>query len=130
MGRTEPGPTAKINCLFSHCHIFGPFLVFWSSFQVTFFLANFYASSFTLCMLGICFVTDTLSTPTILVPYSLECQDPLIPTRFNACVATIDLGLKSHPNDCAMRYKSLAQGYYAMTNRNHVLCYHQLFLLQ
>ena len=48
---------------------------------------------------GYLFVTDTLSTPTIAEPPSVECQDPLIPTRWNACVARIDLGLKSHPND-------------------------------
>ena len=48
---------------------------------------------------GYLFVTDTLSTPTITEPPSVECQDLLIPTRSNACVARIDLGLKSHPND-------------------------------
>ena len=48
---------------------------------------------------GYLFVTDTLSTPTITEPPSVECQDLLIPTRLNACVARIDLGLKSHPND-------------------------------
>ena len=48
---------------------------------------------------GYLFVTDTLSTPTTTEPPSMECQDLLIPTRSNACVARIDLGLKSHPND-------------------------------
>ena len=48
---------------------------------------------------GNLFETDTLSTPTITEPSSVECQDLLIPTRSNACVARIDLGLKSHPND-------------------------------
>ena len=48
---------------------------------------------------GYLFVTDTLSTLTITDPPSVECQDLLIPTRSNACVARIDLGLKSHPND-------------------------------
>ena len=32
LGRTEPGPNAKINCLFSHRHLFGLFLVFRSYF--------------------------------------------------------------------------------------------------
>ena len=51
LGRTEPGPNAKNNCLFSRRLIFGSFLVFWSAFQ-----------PFTLFMLGICFVTGTLNT--------------------------------------------------------------------
>ena len=57
---------------------------------------------------GYLFVTDTLSTPTITEPPLMECQDLLILTRSNVCVARIDLCLKSHPNDWAMRYKSLA----------------------
>ena len=48
---------------------------------------------------GYLFVTDTLSTPTITEPPSIKCQDLLIQTRWNACVARIDLGLKSHPSD-------------------------------
>ena len=44
-------------------------------------------------------VTDTLSTPSNMEPPSEECQDLLIPTRSNACVARIDLSLTSHPND-------------------------------
>ena len=47
------------------------------------------------------FVTDTLSTQTIT---SVEWQDLLIPTRLNACIARIDLGLKSHSSDWAMMY--------------------------
>ena len=43
------------------------------------------------------FITNTLSTPTITEPPSVECQDLLIPTRSNACLARKDLGLKSHP---------------------------------
>ena len=48
---------------------------------------------------GYLYVTDTLSTTTILETRSVECQDLLIPTRSNASVARIDLGLKSHPNN-------------------------------
>ena len=48
----------------------------------------------------ICFVSDLLSTLAILEPPLVECQDLLIPTRSYACVARIDLGLKSNPNDC------------------------------
>ena len=33
-GGAEPKPNAKINCLFSHCHIFGHFLVSQSSFKL------------------------------------------------------------------------------------------------
>ena len=83
-----------------------PFLSFWS-FQVLIFLAQFYSSSFTLLHAGYLFVTDTLSTPTITEPPSVEFQDLLIPTRSNVCVARIDLGLKSHPNDWAMSLRGL-----------------------
>ena len=48
---------------------------------------------------GYLFVTDTLSTSTITEPPSVKCQHLLIPTRSSACVARIDLGLKSNPND-------------------------------
>ena len=41
LGRAEPGPNAKINCLFSHRHIFGLFLIFQSSFQLHFSLPTF-----------------------------------------------------------------------------------------
>ena len=41
LGRAESGPSAKINCLFSHRHIFGLFLVFQSSFQLHFSLPTF-----------------------------------------------------------------------------------------
>ena len=41
---------------------------------------------------GSLFVTDTLSTPTITEPPSVERQDLFIPTRSNACVARVDLG--------------------------------------
>ena len=41
MGRAEPGPNAKINCLFSLRHIFGHFLVFQSSFKLHFSLPTF-----------------------------------------------------------------------------------------
>ena len=81
----------------------GPFLSFPHLFQITFFWACFYSSPFTLCMLGICFVTRTFSTPTISAPPSVECKDLLIPTRLNACAARIDLGLKSHLNDCCQK---------------------------
>ena len=83
------------------------------------FLVNFYSSPFT-CACWVCFVTDTLLSSTISEPPSVECQHLLIPTRSNACVAKIDLDLKSQPNDWAMRYSSLAEGDYALTNRNRV----------
>ena len=130
LGRAEPGPYAKINCLLSHHQINIPALSclsILSSFSncifpcPLLFLLPIYALN-----AGYLLVTDTLSTPTITEPPSVECQDLLIPTRSNACVARIDLGFKSNPNDWAMRYKSLAYGDYALTNRNHVFCYHQL----
>ena len=99
LGRAEPGPNAKINCLFSHRNIFGHFLNFQSSINCVLPCPLLFLA---ICALhaGYLFVTDTLSTPTIAKPPSVECQDLLIPTRSYACVARIDLGLKSHPNDC------------------------------
>ena len=59
---------------------------------------------------GYLFVTDTLNT--ISEPPSVECQDLLIPTRSNTCVARIDLGSQVPSerlsNDHTLRYKSLA----------------------
>ena len=83
MGRAEPGPNAKINCRFSHRHIFGHFLVFQSSFKLHFSLPNFIPAIYALHA-GYLFETDTLSTPTISEAPSVECQDLLIPTRSNA----------------------------------------------
>ena len=54
------------------------------------------------CMLDICSVTGTLSTPTITEPPSVECQDLLIPHKSmhasweQECQ---DLGLQSCPKD-------------------------------
>ena len=91
------------------------------------FLAHFYSSPLMLCACCVSVsVTDTVSTRTVTEPPSVECQDLLIPTRLNACVARKDLSLKSHLNNWAMRYKLIAQGDYTITNRNRVFCYHQL----
>ena len=42
---------------------------------------------------GYLFVSDTLSTPTITEPPSVEYQDLLVPTRLTACVTKIKLRL-------------------------------------
>ena len=107
LGKAEPGTNAMINCLFSHHHIFRHFLVF-NHLSICIFPYPLLFLAIYALHAGYLFVTDTLSTPTITESPSVECQDLLIPTRSNACVARIDLGLKSHPNDWAMRYKSLA----------------------
>ena len=41
LGRAEPGPNAKINCLFSHRHMFGHFLNFQSYIKLHFSLPTF-----------------------------------------------------------------------------------------
>ena len=95
LGRAEPGPNAKINCLFSHCHIFYIRALYGLSiiFLVAFFLLpTFIPRHLSYVHARYLFVTDTLLTPTITEPPSVECQELLTPTRSNACVARIDLG--------------------------------------
>ena len=55
-------------------------------FQIAYFLAHFLLLAIYALHDGYLFATDTLSTPTITEPPSVECQDLLIPTRSNACV--------------------------------------------
>ena len=95
----EPGLIAKIIFLFSHRLIFGPFFC-QSSFKLHFSLPIVIPRHLRYVYDEYLFVTETLSTPTITELPLMECQDLLIPTRSNACVASIDLGLKSHPNNC------------------------------
>ena len=61
----EQSQDIMLNCLFSHHHIFGHFLVFQSSFKLHFSLPTFIPRylRFTCCA-GYLFVTDTVSTPT------------------------------------------------------------------
>ena len=92
LDRAEPGPNSKINCLYSHCQIFGPSLVFPSSLILHFSLPTFTPQHLRFEHAGYLFVTDILSTPTIIEPPAVKCQDISIPTRLNTCVARINLG--------------------------------------
>ena len=89
LGRTEQGPNAKINCLFSHRrHIFGHFLVFPIIFKVAFFLPIF----ITRHLLCACWVSVLLLTSlnNNYFGTSIECYDLLIPTRTNVCIINFD----------------------------------------
>ena len=76
----------------------GPFLSF-NHFQVAFFTAHFYSTLCTLMCACWVSVTNSLPTPTITKPPSVECQDFINSDQIDACVAIIYLILKSHPND-------------------------------
>ena len=110
LGRVDAGPNAKINCLFSHRHIFGHFLVFQSFFKLHFSLPTFILRHlrFT-CWVSVCYWhclnTYYFRTNFVGVPGSFNSDHVKCICYF---VARIDIGLKSHPNDWAIRYKSLA----------------------
>ena len=75
---------------------------------------------------GYLFVTDTLSTPTITEPPSMECQDLLITTRLNACVYSQNRPRFKVPSERLSNEVQfpICLRDYAMTNRNRVFCYH------
>ena len=71
-----------VNFLFSHHHLFGAqsFLFFLCQSYSFFLCPHIFIFIYTVHA-GCLYVTDTLSTPTITEPPSVECQDLLIPHR-------------------------------------------------
>ena len=70
-----------VNFLFSHHHLFGAQSFFFLCHSYSFFLFSHIFLFIYTVHAGCLYVTDTLSTPTITEPPSVECQDLLIPCQ-------------------------------------------------
>ena len=79
---------------------------------------------------GYLFVIDTLPTPTITEPPSVECQDLLIPCQIE-CMSLSSQNrpwfiVPSERLSNEVQVLCLCYGNHAMTNRNRVFCFHYL----
>ena len=123
LGRTEQGHMFMVNFLFSHHHLFGLNYIF--SFFVIhiliFLCPHIFIFIFTVHA-GCLYVTDTLSTPTITEPPSVECQDLLIPCQIE-CMYCQNRPRFIVPSE---RLSNEVQVPCVMTNRNSVFCFHYL----
>ena len=77
-----------VNFLFSHHHLFGAqSFLFFLCHSYSFFLCPHIFIFIYTVHAGCLYVTGTLSTPTIMEPPSVECQDLLIPCQ-NECMCS------------------------------------------
>ena len=116
--------------LFSNHHLFGvqSFLFFLCHSYSFFLCPNIFIFIYTVHA-GCLYVTNTLSTPTITEPPSVECQDLLIPCQIECMcgqnrprfIHVVPSGRLSNE----VQVPCLRD--YAMTNRNRVFCFHYLY---